>query len=495
MKEMNADSKMNRDYIQPLVYFADILKGIKKFWWISVSLAVIFGGVVFYNSYICFVPVYDSSATFTVETQYEDSTLTGATTFSFYYNKSSAEQLSKTFPYILQTNLLQEAIRQDLNLKGLSETLSASYVKNSNLITLTATGSDAQEVYDVLCSAIKNYPNVAKYSIGNIKLNMITEPQVAEKPSNSMEFLSKTLMGMLAGCLAGLLWVFVYAFFRETIRTEENIKSILNQEVIGLVPKVILKKYNQEFNHSVLINNPIVYDGFEDSVCVVRNTLLHSLQEGEKVVMITSTAPGEGKTTVAANLALSLASIGKNVLLVDGDIRNPNIEAIFHIEKDSKKASDEIKTVTRYDDLNISILTFNISQRKLWKVIRIDNFKEMIDSLRDKYDYILIDTPPCGLISDASVIARASDKIVYVIQQDMVRTSRIKRGMGDLISGGTKLAGCILNGASVGSVGYGYGYGRYGYGYGYGRYGYGYGRYGYGYGYGYGEERKKKSDE
>ncbi|MBP9988699.1 MAG: CpsD/CapB family tyrosine-protein kinase, partial [Ruminococcus sp.] len=231
--------------------------------------------------------------------------------------------------------------------------------------------------------------------------------------------------------------------------------------------------------------------------------LLHSLNNNEKVIMVTSTAPGEGKTTVTANLALSLGSIGKKVLLIDGDIRNPNVEAIFDINRENKQEHKDDKNffdIITYNDLKLSILTFNVNQRKLWKIMRTEKLQEIINSLRDEYDYILIDTPPCGLISDASVISRASDTIVYVVQQDLVRISRIKSGISDLLAGGTKIAGCILNGTSVGTTGYGkhsyggYGYGRYGYGYrryGYGRYGYGYGRYGYGYG----EDKKKKSDE
>lgn len=500
MNEVKKESQSVTADMQPIIYLTDIIKGIKKFWWICISLALVFGMVTFYFSYVRFVPVFKSSATFTVETQREDSSLSGASDFSYYYNKSTASTLSETFPYLLQTNLLQTAIKDDLQIEKLNVSLSASAVKNSNLITLTATGSDAQNVYNVLLSAMKNYPNVAKYAIGNIRLNIITEPQIAERPTNRLTFLKQTALSMVIGGMIGVFWIFVYAFFRKTIRTEENIKSELNKEVLGSVPQVIFKKYNEEVNYSVLTNNPLVDKALEDAICVIRNTLIHSLEEDEKVIMVTSTAPSEGKTTVVANLAMSIASMGKNVLLIDGDIRNPNVEPIFNIKREKKEIkneTDNLIDIQRYDDLNMSILTFNITQRKLWKVMRIEKFKEMVDSLRDKYDYILIDTPPCGLISDASVISRASDTIVYVIQQDMVRVSRIKSGMADVLSGGTKLSGCILNGAAVGSSGYGkYGYGGYGYGrygYGYGKYGYGYGRYGYGrYGYGYGEEKEKK---
>ena len=124
-----------------------------------------------------------------------------------------------------------------------------------------------------------------------------------------------------------------------------------------------------------------------------------------------------------------------------------------------------------------------------------EHIRKAFDSVREKYDYILVDTPPCGLISDALFIAQASDAALYVVLQDSVRVSKIRSGLDNLMSSNIRVIGGILNGALSGITGYGY---NYGYGYGYGKYGYGgykYGTYGYGYGkYGYGNKRKKKKD-
>lgn len=126
------------------------------------------------------------------------------------------------------------------------------------------------------------------------------------------------------------------------------------------------------------------------------------------------------------------------------------------------------------------------------KRMRTEYVRGLLDKLRDSYDLIIIDTPPCGLISDTEVIARAADAAVYVILQDTVRVSRIKEGLGNLLLANARVIGAVFNGAQSGLTGYGenYGYGAYGY---YGKYGYGYGykHYGYGYknyGYGYGED-------
>lgn len=477
-----------------VIYIADFVRGIKKFWWICVAFALLLGGIMFFRFYICFVPNYTANATFTVETQISDNSVPGASSYAFHYNKTTAAQLSKTFPLLLKTNLLQEAIKDDLGLEELDVTLSAETVTNSNMFTLTAKGNDAQEVYDVLQSAIKNYPNVARYTVGSIKLTMIEEPVVPTKPTNSNTFIKQTFKGMFVGVFLGAIWILLYALSRKTIRANKDVKNELNQEVIGTVPKIEFKKYSEGVNRSVLFSNPLVDSALNDSICVIRNSILHSLDDSEKVIMVTSTAPGEGKTTVCANLAMSIGSMGKKVLLVDGDIRNPNVNSILDVSTVSDSNDESPYRIDKFDDYGISVLNFNMGQRKLWKIMRIDEFKNIIDSVKDNYDYVFIDTPPSGLISDASVIAQASDAIIYVVFQDVVRVSRIKSSIDGILSSGTRMLGCILNGASSGATGYSSNYGYKSYGY--KRYGrYGYGRYGYGYGYGYGERKKKKAEK
>ena len=119
--------------------------------------------------------------------------------------------------------------------------------------------------------------------------------------------------------------------------------------------------------------------------------------------------------------------------------------------------------------------------------MRTPYLQRILRDLRGQYDLILIDTPPCGLISDAAIFARAADAVLYVIRQDHVMTRSIRSGLNTLLATDVRLLGCVLNGVTSGIGSYGY---NYGYGYGY----YGYKNYRYG-GYGYGESRKKVTHE
>ena len=202
---------------------------------------------------------------------------------------------------------------------------------------------------------------------------------------------------------------------------------------------------------------------------------MNSLSEDEKVVLVTSTAPSEGKTTIITNIALSMAKRNKKVLLVDADLRNPSVAPLLDInveEIEYQVVSDkyEIAYLKKYD---ISVLRFVFSQQEKDGSVSTAFAKSVFDEVRNQFDYIFVDTPPCGLVSDALFIAQAADAAIYVIYQDVVGVSKIRSSLNNLLSTDVRVVGCVLNGAIGASNGYGYGYKKYGYGYGYKKYGYG----------------------
>lgn len=468
--------QQNEENAKIELYLSDLWKGLLKFWWVCVGLVVIFAGIMFFRSYMSFSPRYTVSATFTVQTQAVGAEGSGISSYSFYYNRATADQLSDTFPYIIESNLLQEAICEDLNISYVPVSLGATAVSETNMFTMTAVGSDPQQTYDVLISAIENYPSVAEYVIGSTMLTMISEPVFPEEPSNKQSYLNQMIFGAAFGGLIGIAWIILYAIMRNTIRTKQDIREKLNQFCLGLIPNVVFKKHNKEINRALLISNPMVGDSFQEAVRMMRNAVIQSASEEIKVIMVSSTAPAEGKTTVAVNLAASIAKVGKKVILVEGDLRNPSIlKLIQNCERTAIK--DETKfCFERIDELNIDLLTFKTENHTAQKIMRADYFSKFFDRLRKEYDFVIVDTPPCALTSDPTAIAQASDAAVLVIRQDSVRINRIKYALDSLMSVDIEILGCVLNGAASGLGGYGesYRYGRYSkYNrYSYGRYGY-----------------------
>ncbi|MBQ7122241.1 MAG: P-loop NTPase [Clostridia bacterium] len=454
-------------------HLSDVWKGFVKFWAIGVVLAVLFGSIMFYRSYVSFSPVYKATATFTVHT--ENATLSGdggLSAYSFYYDRGTADHLASVFPYVIQSNILQRRVCEDLGTQNMPAGVSASCVSGTNMVTLTATGTDPEMTYKVLLSVIDNYPYVTEYMIGNTRMIMIAEPEMPETPVNKLSWRSSTAKGALVGLGIGVFWILLYAVLRRTIRTKEDIRKELNQSCIGILPQVTFKRHKKKIDTSILISNPLVGNAFMESMRLLRDSVSNGLKENEKVIMVTSTAPGEGKSSTVLNLAGMFAKNGSRVLVIDGDLRNSGISKILGARDNGKseKKDGAAYEISKLESLGADLFSFNTDVHHLWKIMRSEHFKSIVDSLRDKYDYIFIDTPPCGTISDAAAMAGAADAAIYIIKQDTVLTSSIRNGINTLLSTDIRLIGTVMSMASTGMGGYGnyYGYAYNGYkGYGY----------------------------
>lgn len=495
MNDTNNLSQQNPEEEQLSLPIEAIVASLIKFWYVILILAVLCGGAMFMRSYTGYSPRYRSSVTFTVHTQEIGSSGIGMTSYSFSYNRATANQLSTTFPNIIKSNILQDIICNDLDISTLPVTLAASSVKGTNMFTITAEGSDPQLTYDILQSVIKNYPAVSDYVIGNTELVILSYPEIPTEPYNSMSYRSEIIKGAAVGVMLGIVWAIVYVILRDTVTDRNDITKKLGQKCTAVLPNVSFKKYGKNVNRDVVITNTLVSDSYRESIRGLRNSVLKASAQHGKIIMVTSTAPSEGKTTTVVNMALSAASMKKNVLIVDADLRNPAVRNTLGAKPLETDPSDrqlvKIAKLTLPGEITLSVLNFNTEHYKLWNIARHDNLKSIFDVLRKNYDYIFVDSSPIGLTSETTVFGSVADSTYLVIKQDNVRLNRVRSSIDTMLSSDVNLVGCILNGAENGIGGYGYGY-KYGYGgyhYGY-RYGYGYG-YKNHYGYGYGKDKDK----
>ncbi len=470
MSNSAQNSVKNESNMKMQLYFGDFFKSFKRFWWTILVFAVLLGGFAAFRQYTSYTPVYKSAATFTVNTQ-KSTAVGGVSSYSFYYDSATATQLADTFPYILSSNLLQDAICEDLGVGVMPASLSASSVSGSNMFTITARGRDPEATYNTLVSAMENYPFVAKYVVGNIEFEIIKPPVLPTEPSNVRFNKLDIRKWCVIGVMLGLLWIALFAVTRRTVRNKDDVKRELNSQFLGSLPRVAFKKHKMRIDESVLITNEKVQSGFYESVRAFRNVFLNSVGTDDKVIMVTSTAPAEGKTTVAVNLALSLASRGKRVLLTDADFRNPSVAPLLRFDLEELDYSEECDTYkTAYlEKYKLYYMSITARADENSKFIDTKTVREIFEGVRDSYDFIIVDTPPCGLVSDAVFISEAADAAIYVVLQDTVRASKIRTSLDSILSSDIKLLGCVINGTqSMGAHGYGYSYG-YGYGYGYGK--------------------------
>lgn len=479
--------------IDLISYLYEFMKALKKFFWL-VLLAVILctAGGCFW-SYKSYRPVYEAYTSFIV-------TASGQSYSSSYYDNTTAEQLGKTFPYILTSGVLKDVVAEDLGY-GFGSSIEASVMEGTNLFTITVRDTSPQTAYDVMASVIKNYPVVAEYIIGGTTLTVVDESGVPTKPANSGSMKQAGAAGFLAGLVISALLLAVYIAGRKTIRSGEDMNAIASTKFLGNVPETRMKKRSSRKDQTMVITNSKVPAGFKEGIRLVRSRTEAELKDRQcPVVLVTSAVPEEGKTTLAVNLALAFAQKNRRTILVDGDLRNPSVvQRLGMIKKRNgivQAVREQIKledVLTEYKETGLKVLPGTSKISNPASVIRSREMKNLIEALKEQADIILIDTPPSSVLSDAALYEEVADGAIMVVRQDFASTQQIRKGMEALADADIPVLGYVLNYVEEGMTGYGYSsYGKYGYGkYGYRRYGYGYGYGSYGKN-GYGRDERER---
>lgn len=180
-----------------------------------------------------------------------------------------------------------------------------------------------------------------------------------------------------------------------------------------------------------------------------------------KTIVITSSEPGEGKTITSGNLALSLVQDGKRVILIDCDLRRPNIHRSFKVSNKhglselliGKTSLEEVKmTITK----NLDVVTSGNLPPNPSEMIGSKSMEELIDNLKDYYDYIILDTPPVLAVTDAQILTTKADGTILVVRAGKTKKDNVISAKNLLNKVGVKLIGVVLNGTEIRSKGYCY---------------------------------------
>lgn len=449
----------------------DAYKGLRRWWTVFLVIVSVCASLFYFQAKRSYVPVYQASTTFIVNTS------TAMNYSSSYYDKSTAAQIAKTFPYIISNNALQHIIAEDLGMETIPGEITATALGDTNMITISVKSGSPEQAYGILQSVIKNYPKVARLVIGETELNVMDETGVPSRPVNAEGARSAAKKGLLVGMMVCCLWLFVYAVNRKTVQREDDLKKALNVKCLGSIPKINSKKRSSSKKNRILITNSFAPYGFTEANRTLRSRVeRYTAETGAKVYMVSSALAGEGKSTVAANLALSLAGKGRRVILVDMDFRNPSVRKVLGLNSRKTGLIDVLSgnvslndIMISYENTGLQVLPGGSPARMAAKIVSNPRIGELFTVLRGGSDYIIVDTPPSSLLTDAAELAKYMDAGIFVVKQDYAPIERILDGIEMLTDSGLHLTGCVLNEAETGITGYGYGsYGKYGK---YGKYG------------------------
>ena len=496
----NNTLKTQDEEIDLLQLAIDIWNGFRRQGWIILALVSIAGTIGFFAARFYYVPNYEAYTTFTVNT-------VSTVSYNSKGQKNTVtNKMGKVFPYILTSDALKSLVMEDMgyeNVDSFPATITASVVQDTNLVTLKVTSKDPQIAYDTLRSILRNYPSISEVAIGEVSLKQMDESGFPKKPANEPESRKTAAICMLAVMLLCFMWLAIKSITRKTIRSEEELTRYFNTEFLGNMPSVVFKKRSRLQNPILTIDSEGIPFAFVEAIRTIRHRVEREAQKhNAKIIIVTSAMQSEGKTTTATNLAIALANRKHNVLLVDGDLRNPSVLPALGIDPVEKGMVDLLSERCSFNEIlmpykerkHLALLPGGKPVDNPTSLWTNKNTEKLFEKLSENSDYVIIDAPPSAIISDASLIARIAEGCVYVVRQDYAEIDTLREGMEMFSGTGCKLLGCVLNHAETND---GYGYGRYGYGkYGYGKYGYGkYGYGGSGYGYGYGESGAASTEE
>lgn len=455
----------------------------KRLWWLAIVLALVLGILLPVVNKARYTPVYRAYCSFSVKVKNNSNASDLNSLYGIYYDKDLAEQLESTFTYILNSDLLTDAIREELGTQIASNNITANCIPGSNLFelnTYAATPEDAGKLLDAVMSI---FEETARYVIGDLDIDLVEDAVIVNTPSGAPNSMKYAIIGAGIGLVLSAGIFVLLSFFHNTVQKPGDLEEHLNMPWLGVVPVADLKKHDDHLQSE---------DDFLESIHGIARKLDNIIEkDGLKVLLVTSTVPSEGKSTISLALAKVMASWGRKTAIIDGDLRNPTLYRRVGLKKKSLPLEKAIKgevpvenVMFRVTESEVCFVGNSIPVEQPTVLINSSEMRGFINKLSNEVDCLIIDTPPCEAMSDAALYQEYADGIIYVVRQDYAPIKTIIDAVEGLGQSDGKILGYILNGARQTAEGYGkysfgrYSYGKYGYSYGYyGKYG-NYGKYG-----------------
>jgi succinoglycan biosynthesis transport protein ExoP len=285
-------------------------------------------------------------------------------------------------------------------------------------------------------------------------------------------------VGVVVGILFGLLLTFVVESMDNTIKSPEAAEELIGAPLLGVVP--MLSQAKQHLIADAPDRDLAVFKdptslAAEACRSIRTNMLFIAAQKDFSVFLVTSPGPQDGKTTVAINLAVTMAQAGSRVLLIDTDMRKPRIHKSFGLPSDkgisSVMAGDaHLKNVIAKSAVpNLDVLPCGPTPPNPAELLHTERFRQILAECRSNYDRVILDSPPIGPVTDPAITGSAADGVVLVLRAGHTTREAGRFARRQLADAGARILGLVINRTDRKGTGYGYGYG-YGY-YGYGTYG------------------------
>ena len=461
---MNEETQFYLDEIN----IRSILRDIFKNWWLLILAAIT--AVLLLSSYenLIYKEQFTSKATMVVSAKGKGSSDT-------YADLTTTSGMAEVFSDIFSSNVLKKLVAEELNVKTNSFSVKAYIVPETNLMIVQVTGEDPRIVHLAIIEVLEHCTEVSEYVFSNAVLDVLQNPTVVAISSGTSLSRYKKLIVLAALVLmAGIIGV--VSFLRNTVKTEAAAKRRLRGKKLALIgheeKNRTLKSKIKSLTKALLVTNPTISFGYTEAFQKLSFRVQSDMKaRNQKVLLVTSIGENEGKSTVASNIALSLAKNGNDVVLVDLDLRRSAIYKIFDIPtQNSGELWKERCPLNGGQRLNL--ILNRKPDKKYVDYLKKSGIEELIDQERQNADYIIIDSSPVSVAADTELILSHVDAALLVVRQDWTEITEINRFIDVISKSNAEFLGYVLNDFEnqnfVAKKQYNYGYGKH-----YEKYGYG----------------------
>lgn len=377
-----------------------------------------------------------------------------------------------------QQNLTEDFVRAEVQRLGLARQVAAlsavqaNYRQRLNVLPrleqkqreLERQLQASQSTYALLLQKLEEIRIAENQSVGNARI--ISYALVPEDPvsSRQLAYVAAGLLGILASCAT----VYVLEIIDKSIKTIEDARKIFGFTLLGVIPlykeseKITLRDGNLERSlpFVVVTNSPRSPISQAYRMLQANLKFLNS-DKDLKVIVVTSSVPKEGKSTVSANLAVAMAQLGRKVLLVDADMHRPMQHRIWNLGNDLGLSNvivgqAELRTAIKKVMVNVHVLTSGVMPPNSMALLDSQRMASLIEIFSDNYDFTIIDTPSLNSAADAAILGKMTDGVLLVVRPGVVDTASATVAKQFLKQSGQKVLGQMINGFMFENESYSY---------------------------------------
>lgn len=431
-----------------------IIKDVFKQWW--VILLVTISAMLLAGAYkkLTYSPVYETSMTFAVSKS-------GFSNNLAYDNLNSAESVTTKFTQVAGSSVLKKRVCEELGLSSFDAEVVITTVESSNLMTLSVTSDSPEMSYKIIHSVMDVTMELGSELMDTVAVKVLMQPVVPAAPKTALDTTSAMKKAGIAAAVFMILIFAMISYFKDTVKNSEDAKTKLDTRLLGTIHhekkrrsvKSSFKNIFKKEKTGLSIEDPLISFSYAESIRMAATRARAAMdRKNAKVLLVTSVSENEGKSTVAANLALALTQEEKKIALIDCDFRNPSQYKLFDIE--SSEDGDFAQYLMGNQPIaiknagslgKIGLLCSTKPHQHVLNHDVVERLRVTIRVLLRSVDYIIIDTSPMALVADGEAVASLADASVLVVQQDMMEAKYINDTIDLLNRTNAKVLGCIFN--------------------------------------------------